>query len=37
MVENAPKGKKVDVVLLDALADRILATVSGLPVTLTAF
>ncbi len=37
MVENAPKGKKVDVVLLDAVADRILATVSGLPVTMTAF
>jgi hypothetical protein len=37
MVESVPKGKKVDVVLLDTLADRILATVSGLPVTMTAF
>lgn len=37
MIETAPKSKKVDVVLLDAVADRILTTVFGLPVTMTAF
>jgi hypothetical protein len=37
MLQEVPKGRKVDVILLDALTDRILATVAGLPVTIAAF
>jgi hypothetical protein len=37
MLEDVPKGRKVDVILLDASTDRILTTVAGVPVTIAAF
>lgn len=37
MLEETPKGRKVDVVLVDASTDRILATVAGVPAMITAF
>ena len=37
MLDKIPKARKVDVVLLDASTERILATVAGVPVTIAEF
>lgn len=37
MLQDVPKGRKVDVVLVDTVADRLLATVASVPVTIAAF